>query len=215
MFAYIEAISKGHIPHNQHSSVNQEGTTSSDWIRIFTSEHNWLCVLDDAYINDNFNHYGLSSVIEDYPTVLKVVRGQPPDGSLSRRLMKDAETLYGLMHARFLLTFPGIKLMQPKFESRLFGTCRRVGCNYQALLPIGLSPTPGEKSVKTFCPCCQDIYDTENELDGAYFGPYFPPLFVQMQRGLTSINPKILPRLSLFGLPIDPESPMNRCKYVR
>jgi casein kinase II subunit beta len=214
MFAYSEVIAKGTPTQHQRSGTTEESPSFSEWIRNFTAQHDWLCVVDDDYVNDNFNHYGLSSIIEDYNTALKVVRGQTSSGKGSHSRAKLAESLYGLMHARYLLTFQGIKEMRPKYEKRIFGTCPRVACAQQALLPIGLAPMPGEKPVKTFCPCCEDIYDTDCELDGAFFGPYFPHLFVQLLKSDSPVHPKVSSPLSIFGVPIDFESPMYRSKFI-
>lgn len=54
-------------------------------------------------------------------------------------------------------------------------------CRGQAVLPIGLSDTPNEDSVKLYCPRCEEVYATKSprheHIDGAYFGTTFPHLF--------------------------------------
>ena len=93
----------------------------------------------------------------------------------------DAEHLYGLIHARFILTGRGLQAMHEKYRHFHFGRCPRVICRGQATLPIGLSDTPNEESVKLYCPKCEDVFSSRasrhDHIDGAYFGTTFPHLF--------------------------------------
>jgi casein kinase II subunit beta len=172
----------------------------------------WLCCVEQSYLDDNFNLYGLSNEMEDYPTVLKVVRGEEVEDA--EDLQDRAEVLYGLIHARYLLTFHGIKELQPKYRSHAYGTCPRVACNEQPLLPIGLSPTPGACNVKTYCPCCEDLYDTDIQLDGAFFGPYCAHFFLQALKGDIIVESKVSTTFTFMGIPIAPDSEMNPGRYV-
>ena len=189
--------------------------SASQWINDFCASRSWVCAVDDSYINDNFNLQGLSTKIANYHTLLKVVTGN--HYSFDTRvpgLQDDAERLYALIHARFLLTVEGIKEMQPKYDMKLFGTCPRIACNGQRLLPIGLSPVPGEMRAKTFCPCCEDVYEADADIDGAFFGPYFPHLFLKTVRSEGKVGSLNSTPIAFMGVPVAAGSEMNRSNSV-
>ncbi|RAH74642.1 casein kinase II subunit beta [Aspergillus aculeatinus CBS 121060] len=93
----------------------------------------------------------------------------------------SAELLYGLIHQRYITSRPGIQQMLEKYEMQHFGVCPRVYCNGCRVLPVGRSDTPGQETVKLFCPSCQDLYTPPNSrfhsVDGAFFGTTFGCLF--------------------------------------
>lgn len=93
----------------------------------------------------------------------------------------SAELLYGLIHARFITSRPGIQQMLEKYELGHFGHCPRVFCSGAKVLPVGRTDTPGQETVKLFCPGCLDVYTPPNSrfqaVDGAFFGTTFGCLF--------------------------------------
>lgn len=109
--------------------------------------------------------------------------------SRSRRQMRgdinviesSAELLYGLIHQRYINSRQGMSQMHEKYEAGHFGICPRVYCNGCKVLPVGCSDTPGQETVKLFCPGCLDIYTPPNSrfqtVDGAFFGTTFGSLF--------------------------------------
>ncbi len=71
--------------------------------------------------------------------------------SLKRRL-------YGLIHARYIITTKGLQAMLSKFESLEFGRCMRIACRGAAVLPVGEHDQPRLSTVRLFCSCCGEIY---------------------------------------------------------
>lgn len=94
----------------------------------------------------------------------------------------SAELLYGLIHQRYITSRPGIQQMAEKYDMGHFGTCPRVHCNGCKVLPVGRTDTPGQETVKLFCPMCLDIYTPPSSrfqsVDGAFFGTTFGSLFL-------------------------------------
>lgn len=151
-----------------------------------------FCMVDNEFIADDFNLTGLSSMVSFYQYALDVIQDQDTldndrfTEEQKRLVESSAETLYGLIHARFITTNRGLKLMEDKFVQGEFGCCPRVFCSGQAVLPVGQSDVVRESSVKLFCPKCEDIYyprsSRHKTLDGAFWGTTFPHLLLLQMR---------------------------------
>merc|ERR1712010_356353 len=101
-----------------------------------------------------------------------------------------AEMLYGLIHARYILTSRGMHVMLEKYKNVAFGRCPHVFCQGQPVLPLGLSDVLGNSVVKIWCPKCEHVYFPKSSrtasIDGAYFGTTFALLFLMQ-------NPELVP----------------------
>ena len=153
----------------------------------------------------------------------------PPMTSAEEAVEASATILYGLLHARYILTphgasstnnrqawppvtllpvcalLPGLEAMRRKYSACHFGNCPRTLCQGRALLPTGESDVLGHGTVKGFCPRCCELYDLPSSgLDGAAWGTTFALLFVQCQEGPSplprSVEKKFDPRIFGFRL---------------
>lgn len=128
----------------------------------------------------------------------------------TNEIENDAETLYGLIHARFILTNRGFQCMAERYKAGYFGTCPRVHCHASNMIPCGISDVLDTATVKLFCPTCSEVYEPKGsrciDLDGAYFGTTFPHLFFMQYPELKRPLPKesYVPRI--FGFRVNANS---------
>lgn len=187
-------------------------------------EHNWifkhcnkeenklLCLIEEEYINDDFNMTGLEGAVKDYDYALDLIlNNKIPIRVWKYRknsITESAKILYGLVHARYILTEYGLEKMLEKISLGYFDLCPRVRCNRQIMLPVGESDTYGHGHVKFFCPKCQDIYFPINNIlfDGSYFGTTFPHLLFLIYPDI--ISPSLTPTsLTPTSTPSSPYTP--------
>ena len=122
-----------------------------------------FCEVERSYIEDGFNLYGLRTAVPNFSDCLDLIldrHGQ--DDSDDSHLAQSACTLYGLIHARYIITAHGLDAMYSKYAGKEFGTCPLVQCHGQPVLPVGLRDEIGCDSVKIFCPKCQCVYQPPN-----------------------------------------------------
>ncbi|KAF8323950.1 hypothetical protein DL93DRAFT_57709 [Clavulina sp. PMI_390] len=175
-------------------STGSESDYSNSWISWFlaTKGNEYFCEVEEDYILDRFNLTGLASECQNYQQALDLItdRVDDLDDDIRTTVEIQARLLYGLIHARWIITSRGLAKMMEKYKKADFGRCPRVLCFSHPLLPIGLSDMPYEKAVKLYCPRCEDLYSPKSSrhgsIDGAYFGTTFPHI-------LFMVYPQLIP----------------------
>lgn len=189
----------------------EEESSENGWIQWFCSleGHEFLAEVSEEFIHDSSNLYGLKSKIPNYSEALtQMISGSiPSEQDLQDEqfleLYQSCTDLYGMIHARFIQTPPGLAIMREKYLAGRFGSCSRVLCERHNVIPIGMSNDIRTSRVKVFCPRCQDVYypkDRNVEMDGAYFGNSFPHILLQSYPDLYPLQDhnKYVPKISGF-----------------
>ncbi|RXW19366.1 hypothetical protein EST38_g6489 [Candolleomyces aberdarensis] len=178
-------ITKSRMSGVEDLSTGSDSDYSSSWISWFLSSkgNEYFCEVEEDFILDRFNLTGLNNEVANYSQALDLITDQLDDDiqdELRGSLDVQARLLYGLIHARWIVTARGLQKMLEKYKRADFGRCPRVLCQQQPLLPVGLTDIPYEKSVKLYCGRCEDLYSPKSSrhgsIDGAYFGTTFPHL---------------------------------------
>lgn len=196
------------MAYNEDSSASGH---DEPWIQWFCGlkGHEMFCEVERSYIEDGFNLYGLRTCVSNFSDCLDLILDRiGPDDSDDSHLTQSACTLYGLIHARYIITAHGLDAMYNKYASKEFGTCPLVQCSGQPVLPVGLKDEMGADTVKIFCPKCQCVYHPPPVrsrshhsgagaagVDGAAFGTTFPHLFLMT---FSNLVPDPLPKDSAY-----------------
>ncbi|KDE05985.1 casein kinase 2, beta polypeptide [Microbotryum lychnidis-dioicae p1A1 Lamole] len=175
-------------------SNSSSASYTNSWISWFLASkgNEYFCEVDDEYIIDRFNLTGLNAEVQGYSAALELITDTSAEEDIEdehrEQLELAARHLYGLIHARFIITSRGLSKMIDKYKKGEFGRCPRVLCYGQALLPLGLSDVPYQNAVKLYCPRCEDLYSPKSTrhgaIDGAYFGSTFPHMLFMVYPGM-------------------------------
>jgi casein kinase II subunit beta len=77
-----------------------------------------FCEVERSYIEDGFNLYGLRATVSNFSDCLDLILDRiGPDDSDDSHLTQSACTLYGLIHARYIITSHGLDAMYSKVSS--------------------------------------------------------------------------------------------------
>ncbi|KAB5536647.1 casein kinase II beta subunit [Coniochaeta sp. 2T2.1] len=163
------------------------------WRRRFISSrgNEYFCEIDEEYLTDRFNLTGLNVEVQYYQYALDLINDVfdlDCDDEMRETIEKSARHLYGLIHARYIVTTRGLSKMLEKYKKGDFGKCPRVQCASHPLLPMGLSDVPNSKPAKLYCARCEDVYNPKSSrhasIDGAYFGTSFHNILFQVYPAL-------------------------------
>ncbi|KAJ8143494.1 hypothetical protein OXX80_005967 [Metschnikowia pulcherrima] len=209
---------------------NEQYTDSSSdfteyWIDLFLGikGNEYFCDIDDDYIRDRFNLTGLNQEVGKLPTLVDIITDMidiesQPEG-VRNELELNARSLYGLIHARYILTQRGLNKMLEKYKNGDFGYCPRVNCQLHPLLPVGLTDQPRLMSVKLYCAKCEDLYNPKSGrhsvVDGAYFGTSFPAMFFQNFPHAVPVHSKDTYVPKVFGFKVHEYSKLDRWRCLQ
>mmetsp|Transcript_8339 Transcript_8339/g.20512 ORF Transcript_8339/g.20512 Transcript_8339/m.20512 type:complete len:391 (+) Transcript_8339:183-1355(+) len=207
-----------YVEEDEESSEMSASDEDGSWITWFCSlrGNEFFCEVDEDYIQDDFNLTGLRSLVPYYEYALDMVLDveMPMEDSLTEEQQEivesAAEMLYGLIHARYIVTNRGMHAMYEKYRTAAFGRCPRVFCQGQPVLPVGLSDLPRNYTVNVFCPRCHGLFFPKStrqaNIDGAYFGTTFPHLYLMTHPDMIPQKPSqtYVPRV--YGFKVNSSS---------
>ncbi|KAJ2993869.1 casein kinase 2 regulatory subunit [Globomyces sp. JEL0801] len=164
------------------SSYTEDSCSMVSWIA-------WNCSLPGLFLD--IDDIGLNTQIPMYSLALDMILDLEDENNSdsekfdspetrTRTIEEAAQTLYNLIHQRFVLTRPGLSVFKERYEEGEFGVCPRTGCGGALVVPCGLSDIPGVATLKMYCPRCNDVYQPRQSkfqhVDGCSFGTTFAPL---------------------------------------
>lgn len=167
------------MPSNNSKEYSSDNSIDENWTVLFLFDFSkpLLLHVDEAYINEPFNLYGIQDIVKDYDKCIKkIIEGTTK--------CKDTEkTVYYLIHQRYILTKIGLVQMAKNISDGVYGKCQRYRCRGSLLLPVGLSDLPHVSNTKLYCNQCKELYESSDELatiDGCAYGRSFMGIFMLM-----------------------------------
>lgn len=186
-----------------------------DWL-IMQPFGKYFVRIDDDFLENIYNFYGIRQKIANFKLSLDIIRGfyRNPEEfpkEWPHNINDYAICLYGLLHARYLLTKEGQEKMYKKYKENKFEFCPRTFCKGIHCLPYGVSDEIGNSMMQLFCPNCNDVYYINDEvcqvIDGAFFGSSWVHVFLQRYKELIPSEPpeKYIPRMFGYRMYVEGE----------
>lgn len=156
------------------STINDD----ESWIFKFISiqEHKHLARIQDHFLEDRFNFYGLREKINEYENAYYAILDNGPSTDII-----NESNLYYLAHQRYITTKAGLEDIMGKVLNRDYGTCCRVECKDMPLIPTGMSNELKKSKTKLYCFNCRGLYEPRGSikrLDGSAWGIGFAHLLI-------------------------------------
>ncbi|GMM35615.1 casein kinase 2 regulatory subunit [Saccharomycopsis crataegensis] len=225
-----------------------ESDFSEYWIDWFlgTKGNEYFCDVDYEYITDRFNLTGLNNEVYNIQLAIDLItdncklsdiedergndnedEGEEDDDDEQEKRNQEyrdemeysARILYGLIHARYIITTRGLQKMYEKYKNGDFGYCPRVYCQLQPLLPVSMNDQLGHSPVKLYCANCEDLYNPKSTrhsyLDGAFFGTSFPAMFFQTFPQLVPVHNTEVCCPKIYGFELHEYSKLNRWRELQ
>jgi len=145
------------------SSDFSEEETCIDWLLSQEGNH-LLCRVEEDYIEDNFNLYGLNKIIPNFRDSIRLLLSDSAsvEGCLEEGWVGPSYEhlldLYGLIHARYILTSQGLSKMRRKLHNNVFGSCPEPEFAESSVLPVGLSDHLRQGPPVGYCLASGEIY---------------------------------------------------------
>ncbi|CBZ53709.1 putative casein kinase II beta chain [Neospora caninum Liverpool] len=218
-------FTRGSEEEDDEEDGEEEGETWISWFCALEG-HECFSEVDEEYIKDTFNLFGLKPLIGNYDAALDMILGAAPDDEdideqHFLEVYRDAMDLYGLIHSRYVITPRGLAQMREKYISGQFGECPRVLCDRHPVLPLGISPDLSSHRLRLYCPLCQEAYDVREgseeakDIDGAFFGPSFPHIFLQTFPNLVPLDVPVPYQPKIFGFRVHNRKSIVQLKLER
>jgi casein kinase II subunit beta len=173
-----ETISENKNSIKGESYTNIESTSSSHqcddmWMLNFLSlqENKYLERIQDSFIEDRFNFYGLKDKLDGFEDLYMVIQNAKPSKNF-----EEEGKLYLYAHQRYVFTKLGCESVLDRVLEKEFGSCPKYGCEGIPVIPIGLFNEYGKGKSKVYCHNCECIYEPKGslkKLDGCAWGSGF------------------------------------------